>query len=85
MKKIGYILVAFALFSACSPSPEKVKEKCLKDKNNQVFYGEQTPAYCDCMYNKLTEIADSVKLTDEVIDSVKTECDAEFTSFDTNF
>lgn len=69
----------------CSPSPEKVKKDCLKDKSNFIFYGEKTPMFCDCLYEKVKEIADSTKLTDEIVDSVKTECESEFTNLDTNF
>lgn len=85
MKKIAFLLLILSLVVSCSPSAKKVKEQCLKDKDNQIFYGEQTPNYCDCVYSKLKMIEDTTKLTDEIIDSVKTKCDAEYTSFDTNF
>lgn len=85
MKKLALAFVIIFLSVSCNPSAEKVKEQCLKDKDNQVFYGEQTPSYCDCIYEKLKEIQDSQKLTDEIVDSVKAECDAEYTNFDTNF
>lgn len=85
MRKVGFGLVLFLLFAGCTPSPEKVKEQCLKNTENQTFYGDQTPAYCECLYQKLKTISDTAKLTTEVIDSVQSECDAEYTTMDTNF
>ena len=86
MKRIVFLATIIATVAvACTPSPEDVKEECLKDKNNERFYGEQTPAYCDCVYEKVKEIADTTKLTREIIDSVKAECDVQFTSLDTKF
>ncbi len=86
MKRIVFLATIIATVAvACTPSPEDVKEECLKDKNNERFYGEQTPAYCDCVYEKVKEIADSTKLSRKIIDSVKAECDAQYTSLDTNF
>ncbi len=86
MKRIVFLATIIATLGvACTPSPEDVKEECLKDKNNERFYGAQTPAYCDCVYEKVKEIADTAKLTREVIDSVKAECDVEYTTLDTNF
>ena len=85
MKKFILFALLLAFGVACSPSPDSVKEKCLKDKNNAIFYGDKTPAYCDCVYEKLKEIADTTKLKEEIIDSVSNECDAEFTTMDTQF
>ncbi len=86
MKKIAFIASILALISACTPSAEKIKNKCLKDKDIQVFYGDQTVSYCDCVYGKLKALEDSsVQLRYEIIDSVKADCDAEYTSLDTNF
>lgn len=85
MRKVGLCLVLFLMFSGCTPSPEKVKEQCLKNVDNQTFYGEQTAAYCECLYQKLKPISDTAKLTKEVIDSGQSGCDVEYTTMDTNF
>ena len=86
MKRIIVLSTIIASIGvACVPSPEEVKEECLKDKNNERFYGAQTPAYCDCVYEKVKEIADTARLNRSVIDSVKAECDAQHTSLETNF
>jgi len=85
MRKVGLCLVLFLMFAGCTPSPEKVRKQCLENADNQIFYGEQTAAYCECLYQKLKPISDTAKLTKEVIDSVQSECDAEYTTMDTNF
>lgn len=74
-----------ALLAACSPSAEDIREDCLKNKDNQIFYGEQTSLYCDCVYEKLKVVENEKPLTDSIIDSIKNECDAEYTSLDVNF
>lgn len=74
-----------AWFAACSPSAEDIREDCLKNKDNQVFYGERTSLYCDCVYEKLKAVEKEKHLTDSIIDSIQNECDDEYTSFDVNF
>lgn len=85
MKRIVFCCVLLSIFASCSLSPEKARERCLEDENNKVIYGELLKPYCDCVYGKLKIVADSVKLSKEIVDSVTIDCDAEFTNFDTNF
>lgn len=86
MKRILGISIIFAACVSCTPSAEKIKEQCLKDTDNQVFYGERTKDYCDCLYQKLKVAeVDKIPLTEAYVDSVKTECDADFTTMDTDF
>ena len=86
MKRFFCIYILFAACVSCTPSAEKLKEKCLEDADNQVFYGERTKDYCDCLYQKLklAEV-EKISLTEEYVDSVKTECDTEYTTMDTDF
>lgn len=85
MKRIVFCSVFLSLFASCTLSPEKAREKCLDNENNKILYGESIVPYCDCVYGKLKMIADSARLTEEIVDSVTTDCDADFTNFDTNF
>ncbi len=85
MKRIVFCGVLLFLFASCSISPEKARDMCLGNENNKVIYGGAIESYCDCIYSKLKIVADSVKLSDEIVDSVTTDCDADFTNFDTNF
>ncbi|MCQ2608203.1 MAG: hypothetical protein MJ197_05900 [Bacteroidales bacterium] len=85
MKKTVFFLGVCLVAVACKPTPEKVKQDCLKNKDYAVFYGEQTPMFCDCVYGKLKEIADTADLNKQIVDSVTTDCETEYTTMDTNF
>lgn len=85
MKRIVFCGVILLVFASCGISPERVRDTCLEKEDNKVIFGESIKPYCDCIYGKLKLIADTTKLTDEIVDSVTTECDAEYTNFDTNF
>ncbi len=85
MKKILFYFGVCLVAIACKPTPEKVKQDCLNNKEYVIFYGEQTPMFCDCIYGKLKEIADTTDLSEEIVDSVTVECEAEYTTMDTNF
>lgn len=85
MKKMLVYLILVSMCVACSQSAEKVRDACMEDENNSVFYGENLSAYCDCVYENLKTAEEIGTLTDSIVEAAKKDCDAEYTSFDTNF
>lgn len=85
MKRIVYTLCTVAIYVACTPTADAVKNDCIKNADYAVIYGNNLEAYCNCVEQKLLETEKTMPLHDSIVQNATQSCAVEFTTLDTDF
>ncbi|NLK81895.1 MAG: hypothetical protein GX277_06875 [Bacteroidales bacterium] len=63
----------------------KHKTACLEDEIIHAIYGDKTDEYCNCIFEKISNISEKETLTEEKIKEITQTCADKYTSLDTDF
>lgn len=87
MKTIAILIGIFSIacITACTNNKQFNSKACVNDETIQKIYKENTQAYCTCVEKNIQNIANTIVMTDSIIETQKQSCANEFTTLDTNF